>query len=88
MNRISRNRFGWIVAFAAFAILSVPSMALAHVGQGPVHDLSHGFESPFATVICLFAVVGAVIWAVRRRGGAIWKAPLRLLEVLFARSGK
>lgn len=88
MNRISLNRIGWIAALAVVAALNGPKMALAHIGQGPAHDLSHGLENPFVVASCAVALVAVGIWAARRTGGAIWKAPLRLLASIFPRHGR
>jgi urease accessory protein len=88
MNGISRGRLGAIAVLAAAAVATGPSMALAHIGVGPIHDLSHGFENPLARAGYILALLALGIWATRRTGGAIWRVPLRFLLAILSRSGK
>ncbi len=88
MNSASLGRLGWIVTLAAMAVVCGPVNALAHVGVGPVHDLSHGLEHPLARAAYLLAIVAAGIWAARRNGGAIWRGPLRCVRAIVSRTDK
>ena len=88
MNGISLGRIGWMTALAGVAVACEPSVALAHIGVGPVHDLSHGLENPLARAAYLLAIVAAGIWAARRNGGAIWRGPLRFVLAIVLGSDK
>lgn len=61
---------------------------LAHIGAGPLHDLSHGLENPWVVVACVCALVAAATWATRRTRGEIWRAPMRFIASLFTRTSK
>ena len=88
MNGASLGKLGWIVMLAAVAVMCGPGTAFAHVGVGPVHDLSHGLETPLARAAYLLAIVAAGIWAARRNGGAIWRGPLRFVRAIMFRTDK
>ena len=88
MNRVSLGKLGWIVTLAAVAVVCGPGAAFAHVGVGPVHDLSHGLENPLARSGYVLALVAVGIWAARRNGGAIWRGPLRFGRAIVPRTDK
>lgn len=61
---------------------------LAHIGAGPLHDLSHGLENPWVVAACVGALVASATWATRRTRGEIWRAPVRFISSLFTRTSK
>jgi hydrogenase/urease accessory protein HupE len=67
MNGMSIDRFGRIAMLAAAAVIGGPHIVHAHVGVGPVHDLSHAFENPLAGIALICALISVGIWATRRR---------------------
>jgi urease accessory protein len=71
---------------AAVAVVCAPGAAFAHVGVGPVHDLSHGLEHPLARSGYVLAMLAVGIWAARHNGGAIWRGPLRFVRAIVLRS--
>ena len=88
MNVVLIRRLGWMAMLAAVAVVCGPGAAHAHVGVGPVHDLSHGLEHPLARLGYVLAMLAVGIWAARRNGGAIWRGPLRFVRAIVPRTDK
>jgi len=70
----------WIAA--ALAVLSVPSLAHAHVGVGQTSGFAHGLAHPFTGLDHLAAMVAVGLWAAQRRGRALWAVPLTFVSVM------
>jgi urease accessory protein len=82
MNGMSIQKLGWIAALAAFALVSGPGIAQAHVGAGPIHDVLHGFEHPLTGLDHLVAMLAVGIWAAQLGGRSIWAVPLSFVSVM------
>ena len=83
MHEFSPRRIGWLAGLGALVIGAGPSVAHAHVGVGPVHDLLHGLEHPFTGLDHLCAMLAVGIWAAQRGGRAIWLVPLSFVLVMM-----
>ena len=82
MNYISLRK---LVGFALVAVLAVvfgPSVASAHVGVGPVHDVLHGMEHPLTGLDHLAAMLAVGIWAAQLGGRSLWVVPLSFVSVM------
>lgn len=76
MLTIAPRRFGVILAAAAAAL---PTLALAHAGEGLPHDhgLSAGFVHPFTGLDHLAAMLAVGLWsALTQQGRSMLVAPL------------
>lgn len=80
MLTIASRRFGVILsAAAALAAAALPTLALAHAGEGLPHDhgLSAGFLHPFTGLDHLAAMLAVGLWsALTQQGRRMWVAPL------------
>ena len=82
MNRNSLFQLGSIALVAALAVVFGPSVASAHVGVGPVHDLLHGMEHPLTGLDHLAAMLAVGIWAAQLGGRSLWVVPLSFVAVM------
>jgi urease accessory protein len=82
MNGMSIQKLGWIAALAAFALVSGPGIAQAHVGVGPIHDVLHGLEHPLTGLDHLVAMLAVGICAAQLGGRSIWAVPLSFVSVM------
>jgi len=67
----------WIFksALLALAITAAPAVALAHVGAGDTHGLTHGFSHPVSGIDHILAMVAVGMFAAYLGGRALWLVP-------------
>jgi urease accessory protein len=66
------------IGLAAVAAL-VPSLAFAHVGVSPLHDLIHGFAHPLTGIDHILAMLAVGVFAASLGGRALWTVPLSFM---------
>ena len=82
MNYISMRKLVGFALAAALAVVFGPSVASAHVGVGPVHDVLHGMEHPLTGLDHLAAMLAVGIWAAQLGGRSLWGVPLSFVSVM------
>jgi urease accessory protein len=66
------------LGLAAIAAL-VPSLAFAHVGVSPIHDLMHGLAHPLTGIDHILAMLAVGVFAANLGGRALWAVPLSFM---------
>src|SRR3954469_2043896 len=79
---VSLSKLGSIWILAAMAVVVGPSVAQAHVGVGPVHDLLHGLEHPLTGFDHVLAMLAVGIWAAQLGGRSVWAVPMSFVGLV------
>jgi urease accessory protein len=67
----------------AFAIaISMPAIAIAHVGHGETVGFWHGLQHPIGGLDHILAMLAVGLWAAQLGGKAVWSLPLAFVSVM------
>lgn len=72
----------WRHSLAPLLVLSLPTLAYAHVGVGPTSGWLAGLAHPITGLDHLAAMIGVGLWAAQRGGRALWLVPLTFVLVM------
>jgi len=61
----------------------VPSLAFAHVGVSPIHDLMHGLAHPLTGIDHVLAMLAVGVFAANLGGRALWAVPLSFMGCML-----
>src|SRR5215211_5151878 len=81
---VSLSKLGSIGMLAAMAVVVGPSVAQAHVGMGPVHDMLHGLQHPLTGLDHVCAMLAVGIWAAQLGGRSVWALPMSFVALMTA----
>lgn len=73
-----------IRALAPLAVAVLPGIASAHTFGAHDTGFTHGFLHPVGGWDHLLAMVAVGLWAVQRRGAAVWVLPLTFVSAMVA----
>jgi urease accessory protein len=79
MNKISTRNLFYAISF----LLSVPSLAHAHIGVGHTAGLANGLGHPLSGLDHILAMVAVGIWALQVGGRAIWAVPSTFVGMMI-----
>jgi urease accessory protein len=82
MNVTRLASFVISAAASVVVVACAPTIAHAHTGVGPVHDLIHGLAHPLTGLDHICAMVAVGIWAAQRGGRAIGIMPAMFVLVM------